>query len=229
MNGKQLIITAMLLMLLASPAFAAITLTWATPTNNASFKNQGANMLTLDFNVGFADSNNVAGNDYNIDLVMYRYTSGTSTRTTIATLENDANAYDFNVNKTSKFSCDVKNAVGTSGSCAYAWAADSSITDGNYCVDVNFVEYRRLEDADVYSKDKNAMTCFTVNNSWGGAAATRAVLEPAGIILAAGIAVMAIIAISMGADIISTMAIAGIALIAVTIIIMLFGFITAMI
>lgn len=230
MQFKQ-IATILLVLLLSAPAFAAITPIWNTPSNNSQFKNLGSNELSLDFNFGWTDTNNDTGNDYNVDFTFYRYVSGTSQRTLLSTFENDANVYDFNVNPTSAFTCKVKNAVGTSGSCSYPWKADTSITDGNYCADINFVEYRVINaTGDVYSSDKNAMVCFTVNNSFAYAAATRSIASNFGLVLAAVVLLMGLFSIVvLKTDIKTTGLITIVAAIAVAIGAMVIGTMVAMI
>lgn len=227
MNGKNWLAVAVLLCLLATPAFAAITITWNTPSANQTYNNKFNNAQRIDLNWSWTDNNNDAGNTLDFNLLLRARNNWT-----FKTIASDKNVYDANVNPTSTLTCFVKTPTGVSGSCSYNWQMllDTDMPDNVYCFDVNMTENRALETGGTtYSMDKNATRCIIVNSGFAAAQQTRDLLLPAGVIVAAGVAIAAVLAILAGASIMTTVVTAGIALIVITVILYVFGFITAMI
>lgn len=181
---KKAIIFALALLMLATPAFAAITVTWATPSSGQTYNNLSTNQRTLDLNFAWTDNNTDAGNDLDFNLFV-RQDRGTWA---FLTLLSDQNIYDANVNPTSTLRCFVKQPEGVSGSCSYHWTMPLNVDmpDGYYCLDANVTETRALAaGGTTYSADANALNCFYVSTHIATAAATRELMSVVAIILAA--------------------------------------------
>lgn len=229
MDGKKLVMTALLLLLLMAPTFAAtVTAAWNAPANGSIYSNNPSNRRTIDINARWTDDNASNGSDMNITIRVMRQVDWT----TLQTLKSDANVFDATLNPTSAWSCAAVGIAATTGSCRYNWTMplNTEMPNGVYCLDVNVISYYDQGGGSVNEGDANALTCITINNGFGNAAATRAMLLPTAIILVALLLVSAVTAITVfGADIGKTLMAVGFAAIVIAIVLMIFGQVVAMI
>ena len=119
--------TAILLLLLLAPAFAAVTVTMNYPQDNYEFNNLYANRRDIDINFTVTD-NNTAVRDLNLNIIYYVDGALDTAGTTIVS---DANIFDWNANATATQAC-----VGTdwtSFTCRYHYAMPNETvwTDGS--------------------------------------------------------------------------------------------------
>jgi len=178
---KQKILAALLLVMMLSPAFAAITITWNTPSEGTSYNNLPSNAGNIDLNFTVADDN-TAVRDLNV-LLTYRpaYLNEDGNTTTIIA---DANLFDWNANPTASQEC--TGADWTSVTCKYIWDMPENVTmgDDEYLIDANVQDWTSGTGTDFDNADGNASLGIVINTHIAYADTVRALMANAGLILA---------------------------------------------
>jgi len=223
MNTK-IIGLLLLVMLFATPALAAITVTWVTPSSGARYNNLQANAGNVDLNFTIADDN-ALNIDHNVTVIVYNSIFETS-----QTLVEDMNVRYVTDNTVVGQSCDATVTKGFTGySCSIIWdmPLNEAMADGVYYIDANVTA---TNDPAITLVDTNALRTITISTSLANAATIRSLLLVISIIAAAGIIIIGIFSITMlNADPAKTaIAIIG-STIAIAIIAMVLGAIVVMI
>lgn len=189
-----------LLVLMASTAIAACTVTLNEPASGTIFNNTVANRKTIDVNVNITDTNGlILRDDMNIQL---RYWPDFNADAVTIFLDDWNMGVRTNVDQ----NCSKNSAVGgdlnllTPGSdCTYTWQMplNSALPDGSYILDANVVQF--TEDTREQIFDCNGGGTITINTRLTTIEATKALLLQNSVILA-GITLLSIliVGIAMG-------------------------------
>lgn len=193
MGLKKIIPILLLLMLFITPAFAAITVTWGTPTAETKYSNNAANRQTIDVNFAFTDGNS-AVNDMDFNLFLRKQSGTWAFRTLL-----DVNIYAASLASVDGVNCFVKTAGDGTGSCNYNWTMplNEEMSDGYYCLDANVREFRDFPGINAYSTDANATRCFYIYTGFAEANAIRSIASNFGLVLGAVVLLMGLFSIAI--------------------------------
>jgi len=192
MNTK-IIALLILVMFLATPVLAAITVTINTPSSGQTYNNLPANVGPVDINFSVAD-NNATVDDHNITVTIYN----SKTLTTMQTLVNDVNVRNLG----SSMTCEPVTAISLldAYTCNVHWDMPGveSMPAGTYLVDVNVTSvYSSSTGGSDTHVDTNASTGITVNNKLANSATIQALLLVISTIVFAGLIIVGVVSITM--------------------------------
>jgi len=190
-------ITALFLVLLATQAMAAITVTINQPAAGTVLNNKWQTALDINFS---GTDNNTATYWRYFDINYYSNRTHPDNGTAIVS---DANMVDWNKTRTSAQSC-VMDGNGATFSCHYTWTIPTNPTmgDGYYLINIHVFDLNgsntklgiNYEAGTHITADKNATTNFTVQTHLTSAQSIRDIMTIVGLLFAAGIIVAGLFA-----------------------------------
>ena len=188
MNTKILTML-LLIMLLASPAFAAITVTWITPTSGATYNNNQANVGDVNLTFTVTDDNATVA-DHNLAVIVYN-----TSFVAFQTLVNDINVRT--IDGTTDQNCSLVSVTSDFAlyNCTIIWdmPTNNTMSDGVYYIDANISSIWR----DNSNSDTNALRQITINTSLANSATIQALLLVIAIVVAAGLLIAAVLSIGV--------------------------------
>lgn len=182
MNTKLLV--ALLLVMLATPAFAAITVTINKPSANTVINNLWQESIDINFS-GTDNNTGVQAAWRYVDINYYSDATLPNSGTAIVA---DGNLYDWELNGNSGQTCDI-DANGATFSCNYRWTLPKNTTmgDADYFINVNVYDLNgsETEVGNHVTADKNATNAFQVSTKLAGGQSIRNLMAIVGMVLAA--------------------------------------------
>lgn len=183
---KKILPLLMLIMLIA-PAFAAITVTWNTPSSGQVINNLTANIRQYDLNFRVQDNN---ANVEDLNALLYYFPRSTRiTQGAGDAIVADLNISDAIANPTATQACVPESAGSlTDLTCSVKWTIPNNTTmpDDIYNIDVNVRDVGRGGDdaAGVINSDKNGTVQIEVYTRMTGAQSVRDLMGIVGVVLA---------------------------------------------
>ena len=181
------ILPALLLLLLLTPAFATVTVTWSTPADGSIYNNLAANVQAIDMNFAITDDN-FAVEDMNLTII---YHAQNALITTGTALVSDLNIFDMNANPTSTRRCDGNAWSNFTCSVVEIIPVSTSMPNGTYFIDVRVADSDKP--GDVVLSDINARIGVTIDNTLATGGTTRDLMSVVGLVLAGLVIIMGLI------------------------------------
>lgn len=172
------ILPALFLLLLLSPAFAAVTVTWNTPTAGSTYNNLPANIQSIDMNLTITD-NNAAVQDLNVTIVYHEQGALITTGTALVS---DLNIFDMNVNPTATRVCRGLTWAYINCNIVIDIPGSTAMGGGDYYIDARVAD--SYEPGGIVNSDINARVSVTINNKISSGDATRSLMGVVGLVLA---------------------------------------------
>lgn len=231
MNGKIILATALMLIVMASSAFATLTVTITSPASGTVYNNLPANIHGVPITFTIVDDNAVTvRSDMNITL-RYGPLSTLIANNAGTELINDKNLFDYNADGSlysSTFGCDIKTDGPSLATCTYnlQLPPDTTWTNGNtYWIDINAVDFARGGNGDGVDEDQNATTWISINNKMSTIGSVTALLVPISAILVAALLIIGIFSIAvLGADPMKTSVMIVVGAITIAVVAMVLGY-----
>lgn len=209
-------------MVLATPAFAAMTLTWVSPADSQTYNNTPANATDANLTFTITDDNATL-QDHNLTVKVLN-----TAYSTVTTIVSDMNVRTDGTDQ----NCWLTSAETDLDeyNCTIYWdmPTDTSLSEGTYYIDANVESVFGLTDGK--AGDVNAIKTIVINNHLSTAASTRALLLVISIIAAAALMIFAVLSITMfGADVAKTAILTVAGAIAIAVILTILGAILVLI
>jgi len=196
MNTK-IIGLLMLVMLFATPALAAITVTWLGPADNLTYNNTPMNAQDVNISFTVTDTNGADIDSHRLQVTLY-----TETWSVSQTIVDDANVrtlIDSGDNN-----CFLVAAASTSAlsdyQCTVRWdmPENAAMPDGLYHVDVNVTGTFSADGSDGNTLyDTNAFRSLNIDTNITNLVAIRAMLLLISTIVVVGIVIIGVLSIAM--------------------------------
>ncbi len=178
----------LLVLLMATPAFAVMTATWNLPANGQVFNNLPSNIQNVDINFLITD-NNADVIDHNITIILH----GPLWTDTPVTLVDDMNVRDV----PSNVSCNVsETTLLDSYNCNIQWTLPGQATlgDGTYTFDLNVESVGGVVTVFEANDDINALRSINIQTRLATGDTLRSLMAITGVILAAMVLIGGLVA-----------------------------------
>lgn len=187
---KQKLLTALFIVMMLVPAFAAVTVTINTPTANTSYNNNWQE--TIDINFTVADDN-TAVEDLLLNIYLYDYSQLPRGGTTVIS---DGNIFDYNANPVWNRECYGIDFTSFTCRIIYDLPNNTNLGDGAYSLDVNVTDTKRFAtEGQVWNADDNATNAIVISTGLTTAESTRSLMATVGLILAGAVLIMGLFGI----------------------------------